>query len=139
MPLAVAYSHWCRRVKRVFQTAATQLTHSSLSGVKKQTKRSQDKIGRSSEIMAQLLASSIITWMWIGTFCFTAIAPLIAAGEFIAFSLVSLSLSILSPSSHTIKNRRHGGFFNWAELNFSRRSRATEERQKLSLYKTVTF
>nr|CAH0110515.1 unnamed protein product [Daphnia galeata] len=28
--------------------------------------------------MAQLLASSI-TWMWIGTFCFTAIAPLIAA------------------------------------------------------------
>jgi hypothetical protein len=79
--------------------------------------------------MAQLLASSI-TWMWIGTFCFTAIAPLIAAGEFIAFSLVSLS--ILSPSSHTIKNRRHGGFFNWAELNFSRRSRATEERQKLS-------
>jgi hypothetical protein len=89
--------------------------------------------------MAQLLASSI-TWMWIGTFCFTAIAPLIAAGEFIAFSLVSLSiLSILSPSSHTIKNRRHGGFFNWAELNFSRRLRATEERQKLSIYKTVTF
>jgi hypothetical protein len=62
--------------------------------VKKQKKRS-DKIDHSSEIMDQLLASSIITWIWIGTFCFTATAPLIA-GEFISFSQ---SLYILSTSS----------------------------------------
>lgn len=49
-------------------------------GVKKQTSNS-DKINRSSEIMAQLLASSVITWIWIGTFCMTAITPLIVAGR----------------------------------------------------------
>jgi hypothetical protein len=93
--------------KSLSDSQDTQLTH-LFGGAKKQTKRSDDKIDRSSEIMAQLLASSIITWIWIGTFCFTATAPLIA-GEFIAFSQ-SLSLSLSLLCRPTLRNRQHGGF-----------------------------